>query len=706
MLKNTSKPEKMTQAQALFPSLGVCVDVWTYQDELGVDLYCKARFENATTPNSKTFRSFHHRDGRWHRTEPKFEDGKPLYNLHVLTMADQVFLVEGEKQVEALASMGIIATTSGGAKSASTANWNPLAGKEILIWADNDEPGRQYAEEAGHALRAIGCTTNRIDIDKSNLPEKGDVSDWLEQRPNLKDFEEKSSEEQQIIKDSIRNEILNLSFKGSEDGGWDSPLSLADEIEPIEFPIECLPYLIRDAVIEVQEYVQSPIAMVATCALAAASVVVQGSVDVQVSKSLQSPTSLYCLVVAESGERKSSTETYFINPIRQWEKEQSEKLADDIKRYRADKKIWSSKEEGLQSSIKKAVFSSKPTTDLEFKLQELEREEPKPIILPNLIKDNETTESLGYEMGSGWKSCGLFSSEAGAILGGHSMAANQRMAGMAFFNQRWDGAGSQVNRRSSESYRIDGARLTLALQVQPKTLSEFARSSGDLGRGIGFFARLLITFPKTTQGTRLYREEPDSWVKLGAYNSRITTLLNTPTPVDEFDIPRHIPITLSPDAHKAWINYHNAVELEMRSGGQLEAARDVGSKSANNAARIAAIFSKICSPDSAQVSEEHFNQAAIIARYYLHESLRFFSSTSVSEEIQDAQELEAWFHARTKTHGTVLDRRYCTQYGPSKLRNVSIFNARLQILIDHHRVREIKVKNKQCIEINPRLMEV
>ncbi|NJD06939.1 MAG: DUF3987 domain-containing protein [Methylococcaceae bacterium] len=53
-----------------------------------------------------------------------------------------------------------------------------------------------------------------------------------------------------------------------------------------------------------------------------------------------------------------------------------------------------------------------------------------------------------------------------------------------------------------------------------------------------------------------------------------------------------IPPVLSPDpdAKKAWVDYYDEIEREMRDGGELHDVRDVASKSADNAARLAALF--------------------------------------------------------------------------------------------------------------------
>lgn len=115
--------------------------------------------------------------------EPTFTDGKPLYNLHLIANNPDktVFLVEGEKCADALVKLGLIATTSGGATSAKDANWQILAGRDVIIWPDNDQAGFQYAIDATAKLTSLNAIIKQIDADQLNLTVKGDCVNWLQQ---------------------------------------------------------------------------------------------------------------------------------------------------------------------------------------------------------------------------------------------------------------------------------------------------------------------------------------------------------------------------------------------------------------------------------------------------------------------------------------------------------------------------------------------
>lgn len=154
-----------------------------YTDIEGNILYVRLRMVNAN--GNKWIRPLScDVAGKWTQLkEPVFNDGKPLYNLHLLTKEPDrtVFIVEGEKCADALIKLGLLATTSGAAQSAKDANWQILAGREVMLWPDNDDAGLQYAKDVTAKLTSLNATIKQIDISLLNLAIKGDCVDWLVQ---------------------------------------------------------------------------------------------------------------------------------------------------------------------------------------------------------------------------------------------------------------------------------------------------------------------------------------------------------------------------------------------------------------------------------------------------------------------------------------------------------------------------------------------
>jgi hypothetical protein len=153
----------------------------TYADREGNPLYWRVR---AKHPDGRKFiRPFHADGDGFVMGEPEFLAGKPLYRLRAINPDGPIMFVEGEKDADALAKIGINVTTSGGATSAKDADLSLIAGCSCRIWPDNDEPGAKYAAEMAARLLEIGCTVEIVDVAALDLPDKGDAVDWLSAHP-------------------------------------------------------------------------------------------------------------------------------------------------------------------------------------------------------------------------------------------------------------------------------------------------------------------------------------------------------------------------------------------------------------------------------------------------------------------------------------------------------------------------------------------
>jgi RecA-family ATPase len=92
-----------------------------------------------------------------------------------------VFITEGEKDADRVADLGNCATCVAAGK------WTQecvaaLAGRNIIVLEDNDDAGRARSLAAAQALHGTAKTIRVISL--PDLPDKGDVSDWLDADPH------------------------------------------------------------------------------------------------------------------------------------------------------------------------------------------------------------------------------------------------------------------------------------------------------------------------------------------------------------------------------------------------------------------------------------------------------------------------------------------------------------------------------------------
>ncbi len=136
---------------------------------------------------------------------------------------------------------------------------------------------------------------------------------------------------------------------------WSDPQPLTAKIEPEPYAIDVLPLPIRAAVQEVAGFVKAPIPMVASSALAALSLAIQGHADVKRAEKLHGPVGLFLLTIADSGERKSTCDGFFTSAIRQYQEEQAEAMKPAIKEYQAAIAAWEAERDGILSAVKDSV---------------------------------------------------------------------------------------------------------------------------------------------------------------------------------------------------------------------------------------------------------------------------------------------------------------------------------------------------------------
>lgn len=105
-----------------------------------------------------------------------------LYRLREVVAAvrdgQRVYIVEGEKDADNLARLGLAATTNaGGAGKWRKSYSKTLCGARVAILPDNDKPGRQHAEKVAASLHGVAVEVRVFQL--PDLPPGGDVSDWI-----------------------------------------------------------------------------------------------------------------------------------------------------------------------------------------------------------------------------------------------------------------------------------------------------------------------------------------------------------------------------------------------------------------------------------------------------------------------------------------------------------------------------------------------
>lgn len=154
---------------------GPIVATYDYRDEIGAVLFQSVRHD------PKDF-SQRRPDGSGGWVWKLGNVRRVLYRLPDLIAAppgSQVFVVEGEKDVDRLTAAGLIATTNPqGAGKWRFVDGSPLHGRRVVLIPDNDEPGGDCVHDIARSLHGKAADVRIVEL--PGVPSKGDVSDYLD----------------------------------------------------------------------------------------------------------------------------------------------------------------------------------------------------------------------------------------------------------------------------------------------------------------------------------------------------------------------------------------------------------------------------------------------------------------------------------------------------------------------------------------------
>ena len=132
------------------------------------------------TDGSKYGIWFHLENGAWKKGR-----GNAPHSLYIAgQLTGAVFVVEGEKDCDTLHKLGYDAVS--GEDGAGPGKWRPeyteqLKGLSVVIFQDNDQTGKDYAQETAAAIHGVASSVQVLDLTQvwTNMPEKGDISDLV-----------------------------------------------------------------------------------------------------------------------------------------------------------------------------------------------------------------------------------------------------------------------------------------------------------------------------------------------------------------------------------------------------------------------------------------------------------------------------------------------------------------------------------------------
>lgn len=460
---------------------------------------------------------------------------------------------------------------------------------------------------------------------------------------------------------------------------------------PGNYPVQCFPPGIRQAILAIHAQTKAPMEIVAASVLAVLATATQHLARVRRPTGQIAPLSLALLTLAASGDRKTSSDDAAFVAIRAFEKAQADQRRVTVARHDAELIAWKAQRDGIALQIKQYTAKGEPTEPLVAQLRELQGKKPTRPQIVKLIYADTTPEALAIGLNKNSPSAALVSNEASRLLFGPAMS------NLSMLSELWSGSSVPIDRVSAESFVLD-ALLTSSLMLQPSEFDRHQRTRGEHIRGSGYLARCLVARPLSIQGFReIVPGEFLAVEDLERFHDRIAELLQTnnahPTgQVVEFD----------QLADWSWTAFFNETEAQQKQGWIFADIADFASKIADNAARIAAIFSLYERKNI--IDQTSIQQAIEVSRWYLAQFKMIFGAQfKLPAEQQDATILEQWVNRfpRAVDGFIYIDRSKIMQFGPNPLRSRERLNRALEWLEFHRRATQWRVGRKTVVKFTP-----
>jgi hypothetical protein len=442
-----------------------------YADANGEPLFWRIRLKH---PNGdKWMRPMHWTGTGYAKGEPKM-DTKPLYRLPDLVATDPVtliYVVEGETCADALARLGMTATTSGSCTSANAGDWEPLRGRSVRIWPDNDDAGAKYAADVVAHLRAIGCVVEVVEVETLNLPHKGDCVDWLALYPDATAGDVLALAVSKVVPDRSANQ------KGTENWLTRAPEPLPSPLPSVPlFEATLMPESVRDWCEDAADGLQVPLDFTAIPAMVALAGAIGRGVAVAMKEHgrwYERPVLWGCVV-----GRPSSGKSPALSPARRMlERLAGEELqahASAMRAYESRAMVIEAQKANAKEGIRKAMRAgdsnqAEALADAALFGDDAPSE-------PRIVVNDATVEKLGELLNANPRGLVQCRDELAGWLA--NLDREGRDGDRSFWLECWNGTGQfTVDRIGRGTIRIDACAVSILGGMQPGKLAEYVRGA-------------------------------------------------------------------------------------------------------------------------------------------------------------------------------------------------------------------------------------
>ena len=556
-------------------------------------------------------------------------------------------VAEGEKDVDNLARIGVLATcNAGGAGKWTAEHAKYLTGRHVVVVPDNEPTGRNHGEQVALTLHGLAAAVRIVEL--PGLPPKGDASDWIAAGG--------TKEELRRLAGATPNWTPAAAVQP-----WPEIESF-DQLNLPDFPTHALPGVLRNWVEAESHDTQTPPDLAGLLSVAVCAATIARRVEVEPRPGWREPVNLFAAVLLEPGNRKSAVFADAMRPLRELEVELIEAARANVAREQSDRRQSEARLRKLEKLAAEKGDAEARHESGNLAAELAERPEP---VLPRLIVDDATSEKLGIMLAEQGGRVASMSPEGGVF---DLMAGLYSKSGIPQFGVYLMGHSGDdliVDRVSRKSVRVERPALTCAYAMQPQVIARLAENVAFRGRGL--LARFLYAAPRSWIGEREIAAEPVPPEIREAYRNAVKSLADSVSGNIENGLAC---LRLTPQAGETLHHFETFVQESLGDGGSMERIRDWGAKLCGATLRIAATIHCVERGLRGLIDDATIRAAVAIGEYLIPHAEAVLNMMQASDKTDDdnARYVLRWIvrHGRRE-----FTKREAHQHGKRRFPNPS-----------------------------------
>lgn len=636
--------------------------LFLYADDLGHPRFYVQRIEKNGVKKFPQWGPSADGEG-WQPNMEHVKEPRPLYRLTDILANPEALVIfhEGEKAVEChLAAFlpGCPTTSSQGAGKAKYTVFSVLAGRHVVIIPDNDKPGEQHAQDLAALAYAAGAASVKI-LRLPSLPPKGDVVEWVAAGGTPEAF----------------STLLETAEVISPPQAEQLPVAAAPSASQAvpAFPLEALPPILQQFVMEQAAALPVPVDLIAIPALVAAGAAIGRTREVLLKPGWTEHPSIYAAIVSPTGSLKTPALHKPTEPLRARQQDYVSEYKRAREQYEAD-----------QAAYMRAMTAYKNGNDGVLPSK------PSPPICPRSWTADVTIEKLGTMLAENPRGVAIIRDELTAWMKSMNQYRGGKGADKQFYLSAWSGIPVTVDRQGKDGIFIARPFLSVVGCMTPDGLADLHdEQSGEDGS----IPRILFSYPEPVKIR--WSEAIVSPVAQDAYNNLFATLHKLTMVMDPLtgeERPMALPLT--PQAKAFFIEWHDehCQEAESCDGPFLPG---LYSKLKGYCARLALIHALCLDPGASAVGLKSISAASDLIEYFVGHFTRIapmLSRRRITEEAKWEADI-----LRLLPAGTTLTKRELQRKLPRC--PAKVFNTVLDALLKAERIEKVeKAGSRRTLE--------